>query len=225
MTHSFTTPCSTKRAVWRGIGPTIATIIILGAGVLVPPSTSPAGASTGGAIAVVCGKQSRAVGNFIVSCDGSASKLVAVSVSLQPCASVATCTVRELQSVVALQGPATTGEYIFTGGSVAQLGLQRTAVTTGTTSPSGSTGAAGSTGVSTATTPASTLSGHGASTTATPTFRSIDFRYSLSAPGKPTVVLTVTVATAAHFGLTNPVLSIQDDKNAADGAAKSQPVE
>ena len=225
MKHPFTWPSSTRRAILRGVAPAVAAAILLGAGVVAPFPESSAGASTSSASSVICNaKEPRAIGHFLVSCNGSASALVTMSASLTPCTSASACaTSSQLQFVVSVKGSASTNGYGFVGGSVSQLAPLSTTSSSGTTTTTGSSGATGSAGAtSTTTTHPSTSSGNPLGKVL---FGKLSFRYSVHVRGKVTKVLNVVVASAAKFGLSNPILGIQDSRNIADGAAKSQEVE
>ena len=125
-----------------------------------------------------------------------------------------------------------TAPIFFTSGSLAQLGPVRTTRPTGTTGATGTTGTTGTTSVGGSTGEAGSPTTTVASASTPPreqvtfNFTKIRWTYDLAQQlHVRELIVTVTTSLKRKLTLTDPVVGIQDSKNIADGAAKSQAVE
>ncbi len=172
------------------------------------------------AATVACGTSKGIdVGGVVVTCTGSASPLVAVVVTGGcPTSSALPPACPPLAYAIRPHGGMTAGGGTH-GFGVAVVG--GTITQQGPLTPSVGSSGSGSSG--------SGLSGSGGPGPVTVTgpvsYQRIVWTFDLGGPGVATRTLELTYSVGAHRGLGDPSLGIQDSKNIADGAAKSQAVE
>lgn len=173
-------------------------------------------------------------GNFLITCSGTGAALVSVTVTTTSCASssgpIAGCeifiqVIKSTRNNIAREwsneGAMILQSQPLTLKSPPGANTTSTVGTTGSGATSGSTGAAGTTGSGT-TTSTATSSEPPKETVA---FRFVDMRYIFVNSHGATRVFTVTLRPTVGHALSDPSVGIQDTKNVADGAAKSQAVE
>lgn len=172
-------------------------LIAVAAGAPVPAAV--AGQTTVKPTAIPCGGgHAVQLGSFSVSCAGSAASLVTVTAAGTRCGALAKPSGScTVQFDIAVKKQGIPSRII--GGGVTQ---------------SSPVGAASSTGASSSTGAAVPLA-----------YRTIVWHYALQAPGQAATQVDITVVAGQGVGMTAASMSIQDTKNVADGAAKSQAVE
>lgn len=222
----------------------LAALLVVGVASLTNDSSARAGTVTGTPIFVDGLEHSHecnssvpvTAGNFLITCSGTGAALVSVKVTTTSCASssgpIAGCeisfqVIKSTRTNIAREwsneGAMILQSQPLTVKSPPGANTTSTVGTTGSGATSGSTGAAGTTGSGTTTSTA--ISSEPPLEEVSLNFRTIEMRYIFVNSHGATRVFTVTLRPTVGHALSDPSVGIQDTKNVADGAAKSQPVE
>jgi hypothetical protein len=220
----------------------LAALLVVGVVSLTNYSSARAGTVTGTPISVDGLEHSHecnssvpvTAGNFLITCSGTGAALVSVMVTTTSCASssgpIAGCeisfqVIKSTRANIAREwsneGAMILQSQPLTVKSPPVTNTTSTIGTTGSGAASGSTGAAGS-GTTTST---ATSSEPPLKESVSLNWGRMEMRYIFVNSHGATRVFTVTLRPTVGHALSDPSVGIQDAKNVADGAAKSQAVE